>query len=221
MVQASRSLDSKNALLVWRQAMFQEILATVVFKCGQPSEEALAYKNRILDLCLADARHLLTRRVLLEGLPNGDWRIQDAVEIYIIGTMPDDAERVKIAKRFATGIIQALCFATPWLYPLSRWIGAHMACDEILLMEACHGLLYRTMQRMCLLLGDKIGRIRSGKHHVQMLALTNGTVALPIQDEASAAAEGQAGYVAADDGNADPQHWAKVSAGDRRRSLLG
>lgn len=65
---------------VFRECLYEEIVATLQICVGAPSAEATAYRRAML-ACFGNSLSAVSRAMALV-LPNGDWRREDRVEFY-------------------------------------------------------------------------------------------------------------------------------------------
>jgi len=82
MVHLSLSVNHGSAIARFRRALRSVIQEGLVVRFGCPPPAAQQYRQHILRLFLARGRRALVKRVILQSLPNGDWRNHSAVEFY-------------------------------------------------------------------------------------------------------------------------------------------
>ena len=168
MIHCSLSLQLGSAMALWRRCLKEEILDTLHIKHGVPPDHCVRFRKHVLQLFLSHGRNMLTRRVLLSVLPNGDWSCDSTVEIYVGLGVFTCVDRDQLASLVSNGMAVALAWSRPWLYPRSRWVGAEMATDELGVAEACSRLLSRTWRRQLVALGTPwqgLGHAHDGSWH--------------------------------------------------------
>jgi len=145
MIHCALSLRHGAAMTVFRTCLREVIRARLkIMQGGRLSAQALAYKNHIFQLFLSGGANALVKKVLLAGLPNGDWRNFEFVEYYPPPGVDASGDKDTIAELLSSGLCWALCEAKPSLWPRHRWCGADLSLDSIGRLEAIHGLLSAT-----------------------------------------------------------------------------
>ena len=120
------SLQGGAHMNLFRKAIRLEIRSRggVVVKIGAASREARQHRELMLRLFAARGRCIISRRVLLMLLPNGDWRSRQ-VEVFVghrSQLTPQEAER-----QLANGLVTALAGSQFEVYPRHRWTGADIS----------------------------------------------------------------------------------------------
>ena len=89
--------------------------------------------------------------MLLQALPNWDWRKARCVEFYKDIGPPElrHCSREECAGALADGVLAALCHSQFHVYPRHRWTGADVAVSELGLISMVHGLLDHTLTYLC------------------------------------------------------------------------
>ena len=145
MIHCALSLRHGAAMTVFRTCLREVVRARLkIMKGGRLLESALAYKNHIFQLFPGGGANALVKKVLLAGLPNGDWRNMEFVEYYPPPGVDASRDKDAIAELLSSGLCRALCEAKPSLWPRHRWCGADLSLDSIGRLEAIHGLLPAT-----------------------------------------------------------------------------
>ena len=80
-------------------------------------------------------------------MPNGDWRREDRIEVWLPHGV--QADRQLVVNSVASGMTFALASRQFKLWPRHRWLGADVACDELGLLESCHRLLTTVFIKYC------------------------------------------------------------------------
>eukprot|EP00959_Pyramimonas_sp_CCMP1952_P083028 1735504-Pyramimonas_sp.AAC.1 len=83
MIRICLSLSWNHAAAVFRSTLRHIIKKRIKFCRGELSAEAKLYKYHVMRLFLSSGRNRNFRAVLLNSLPNGDWRNRDFVEYYV------------------------------------------------------------------------------------------------------------------------------------------
>eukprot|EP00959_Pyramimonas_sp_CCMP1952_P446947 9358282-Pyramimonas_sp.AAC.1 len=125
-------------------------METITWTDFPASEEAEQYKDDVKKLFLSSGQSLHARRILLDSLPDGDWR--DSKRVHV--RRKAGANEATVAKDIAHGIAAALFGKKFDQYPESRWKGFEITQDQQGICDACHGLLTRTYRRFCKEHGD-------------------------------------------------------------------
>ena len=179
------SLQGGAHMNLFRKAIRQEIRSRggVIVRRGAASLEARRHRELMLRLFAARGRCILSRRVLLMLLPNGDWR-QQQVEIFVDHS--SQLTQQEAERQLANGLVTALAGSQFEVYPRHRWTGADVAFDRCGLLEAVHGLGRGAYNRFLQLLGEGRAGGRQGPAiAMPYLAVEDGVA----EDEAPAAAE--------------------------------
>jgi len=144
MIHCALSLRHGAAMTIFRTCLREVIRTRLKIMHGRLSASAMSYKKHIFQLFLGSGANVLVKKVLLAGLPNGDWRNMDFVEYYPPPGVNADRDKDIIAEMLSSGLCWALCEAKPSLWPRHRWCGADLSLDSIGRLEAIHGLLSAT-----------------------------------------------------------------------------
>ena len=147
------SLQGGAHMNLFRKAIRLEIRSRggVVVKIGAASREVRQHRELMLRLFAARGRCIISRRVLLMLLPNGDWCSRQ-VEVFVghrSQLTPQEAER-----QLANGLVTALAGSQFEVYPRHRWTGADISFDRCGLLEAVHGLGAGAYRQFLQLLGE-------------------------------------------------------------------
>ena len=132
------ALNTGTNFTRWGKHLKAVVKSKIVFRRGQTSASALAYRKHILRLCASHCPRLLARRLALCMLPNGDWRNTSDIEIFMPDGIAFDAETVR--ESVAESLRKCLAGRRYRIYPRSRWTRCDEAWDQFLLLEGCHGL---------------------------------------------------------------------------------
>ena len=136
------SLRQPSALLCFRESLKKVIAKKLLILQGSPPIQSQGYKRACKSLFFSEVSTSLWQHLLLECLPNGDWRNHDAVEFY--KDINDDRTKAEISSMLASGLCCALVAHQPKLYATHRWVGCDVAIDELMRLQAIHALLEHT-----------------------------------------------------------------------------
>lgn len=172
------STNSKVFGLVIREYVKE----SMVIIRGRPPADAVAYRRDIMNLCMQRGSKILSRRLSLELLPNGDWRKRGVVEVYIPENVPCDHERIR--EVVSSAIHQSLASCHMTVFPRHRWTNGDKAFDNFILLEALHGLVSAVWQRFCLAVGQVGGsrNARAGMGSAKDAAAVLPKELLPLED---------------------------------------
>ena len=150
MVNLALSLSMGGNMGKFREALADVAASRLKVLKGTPPPEVEAYRSFVLQLFGQTGRNVPVKTYLLQALPNGDWRKQDVVEVYIPATMDIDKDRIQ--QRVIQSLVLGLTGVLFRAYPRHRWVGADATTDQVAMLEAVHGLgsaAYRLfLQRM-------------------------------------------------------------------------
>ena len=152
---------------------------------------------------------------MVKLLPNGDWTKRTIVEFYPPHFMNrDDINPRMVAHIFSCVMVKLFLPATLVLYAMHHWTGYNVSLDQQGGLDACHGLMQRTVKRFLARGGKSVDRATQGKGgQKKNLAVPDGNEPVPIADAAPGAAAGAGG-----DGGKTDESWA---AGDPTASGSG
>lgn len=137
----------------FRMCLREEISTTLVVLEGVSSPAAERYRKQAIMSFASSGQRRARRReqVLPPSLLNGDWELRDVCQVYV---RPGRAwDRETIAKTVAHGMTLGACKKGVRVLNRGRWDGNERAIGQLALLEACHGLLSRTMRRWLVLVG--------------------------------------------------------------------
>jgi hypothetical protein len=142
MINYAISHEMGTAMVRSREAIRVWIKGHIIVKHGAPPMSARLYARQLLRLCLARGTRLVKKIVALKLLPNGDWRNQRGIEIYVpIGANVDIAT---IGDVVADGVCMvALGDKLKKIYK-DRWHGADLAWDQFVRLEGICGIASNT-----------------------------------------------------------------------------
>ena len=112
-----------------------------------------------LRLFAARGQNIIARRLLLQVLPNGDWR-QKRVEVYV--PLGFHITKEQAETEVCDGLVTALAGHMFELYPRSRWTGADISIDRCGLLECVHQLGSGSYMRFLESLGEGKGGTKDG-----------------------------------------------------------
>lgn len=122
----------------FKRVLRELVVERLVIRRGRPAADAESFRRHVLRLCLARGSRLLERRLALWCLPNGDWRSQGVVEVYV--PMHAEVNRAALVETVASSLCAVLLPGKFQVYPRTRWTRSDTAFDEFCLLEAVHGL---------------------------------------------------------------------------------
>ena len=147
MLNVSLTLADGAAMTRYRRSLVQVLESRIVFLHSQPSAEALAYRDFVLDNFCRTGTSQEVRRQLLLTYANGDWRQRDVFQHCVpAGVAFDDRE---LKQHIIQAMLQALTPTLFKVYPRHRWVGCDLATDQLLLIECVHGLGSASFLTMC------------------------------------------------------------------------
>ena len=138
MVNLALCLSVGGNMVKFREALAEVVGARLVVLKGVPPPEVETHRRCILELFGQTGRNIAVRNYLLRTLPNGDWRKQDVVEVYVPATMDYDFDQLK--HKVTQSLILGLTGTLFRLYPRHRWVGADATTDQVGMLQAVHGL---------------------------------------------------------------------------------
>eukprot|EP00971_Amphidinium_carterae_P349124 6490859-Amphidinium_carterae.1 len=153
-IATSLSLRCGNALNVFRYCLQEEIADKLVILHGTLSCEARVWKEKAQKVFMSGSCTKLVDKVLLQKLPNGDWRKRDVVE-YFCPLGSTTSSRQAVAKVLSVSLIQVLLASKPHVFTRHRWTGMDVCLDELGRLEVVHGLLSSTYARFLKLFAKK------------------------------------------------------------------
>lgn len=148
------SVNFGTNLTVWQQELRRVIRERVVVKHGEPPEDAIVFRKRLLQLCLSHGTRRIERLLALTALANGDWRNRREVEVYVPTGAAYSLER--LSEVVAIGLAEALSSAKVTMFPRHRWTKADEAMGQVCLLEGVHGLGSATYPRFQARLSGKV-----------------------------------------------------------------
>ena len=146
------ALSTKHgaAMNVFRKALRLEIRSRGVRICqGASPTRCKTYSENMVRIFCSSGGHLLSRKMLLLLLPNGDWG-QHAIEIYI-GDVDAISEKQAI-DMITNGIMTACCSTNFEILNRSRWLKNEVCIDRCGMLEAIHNLGSGTYRRFVALM---------------------------------------------------------------------
>lgn len=149
-----------GAMLCFRNCLQQVVKDRIVWPPlrGEPPAAATDFRlQAITSLTDGWSRcSALQRRALLQLLPNGDWRKQGVVEVYLHDSLPEPPTKKQFVEEVASSIVRVLTWHKFQVYNQSRWLDAEPAITQPTLIQACHGLLRPTFELFCAKLAPKV-----------------------------------------------------------------
>ena len=139
------ALQEASAMMAFRRALSEVVQEKLTIRIGYPSAECVAYRKFLINLFLSTGRQQCLRRFLLETLPNGNWRNESEVEVFVAPGV--DFDRQQLAEGVTKGLLLALSSKVFTTYNQSKWLGCDLALDEVGLCLAVHGLARAAFSR--------------------------------------------------------------------------
>ena len=153
MVNYALTFEQGTAITRSRQIVRKWIKEHIVFKVGTPPIAARRYAYQLIRLCLARGTRLIKKIMALRMLPNGDWRNQTAVEIYMPEGSSFDEEAM--ADVVADGVCLVCLGERIKKIYVERWHGSDLAWDQFIRMEGICALASNTLPDFLMLLTGK------------------------------------------------------------------
>eukprot|EP00971_Amphidinium_carterae_P195205 3873604-Amphidinium_carterae.2 len=148
-----------GAMSCFRQCLRAEVESKLVIYYGEPSLESSLYRQHVMAMFVSSGANILTNQALLLSLPNGDWRVQDEVQVFLpLGMRQQPVNKTHISKVLTASLLFVLCSKKPSLFVRHRWTGADIAVDEIARLQGIHGLLQPVWKRFVAALGKRNGK---------------------------------------------------------------
>lgn len=146
MIHCALSLQSGSAMSRFRACLKEEIASRFEVLHGQPSRDAINYKEQMMRIFVQHGAHVPMRQILLAVCPNGDWR-SAKVQYYVQQGPGQPQTEEAMLEHVTAGLVTALAASQPELYPRHRWTGADLATDSLGIIETVHQLLSTTYVR--------------------------------------------------------------------------
>eukprot|EP00971_Amphidinium_carterae_P133246 2638808-Amphidinium_carterae.1 len=143
LVRTALSLQLGTMMAYFRQALASTISGRVRIFVGHITEEALAYRHKVLELFLEPSTSALSKSVLLINAANGDWRRRDCIEYLVPADKPIPPLQETILQ-VQHALLSVLTASKPCTWPRHRWTGSDKSLASIALIDAVHGLLEPT-----------------------------------------------------------------------------
>ena len=137
------AVNEGAGLALFRKHLRMQVRSKIVILRGEPSKEAVQYRQHLLKLAMARGPRLLQRKAALLCLPNGDWRRRDRIEVWIPARVTD-VDEGQIISAVTASLERVLAGCKFTLYPRHRWTKCDEALNEICLLEGVHGLASST-----------------------------------------------------------------------------
>lgn len=145
LIRTALSMRLGGWMRLFRKCLLQEIVATVEVLEGVSTADAALYRNRAALMFLKDGIGSRKIRAVLSALPNGDWRKDDRVQVFV---PPGTAwSRLPIALLVAKALISAMGAGNFRVFNRKRWTNNDLAVNQFGILEACHKLFSRTYKR--------------------------------------------------------------------------
>lgn len=141
------SLKDAAARTVVRECIKEVVKERLKVLRGVPPVEIRAYQQHVLRLCFARGTKLAKKIVSMRLLPNGDWRNQRDVEVYVpYGMDVDFDDLAEVVGDGLCGVLASEKFSEIYR---DRWLGADTSQDRFLRLEAFCGLAKAIYPRFC------------------------------------------------------------------------
>eukprot|EP00971_Amphidinium_carterae_P349560 6491080-Amphidinium_carterae.1 len=160
-ISTALSLRHGHCLQVFRECLYTEIAQKLKLLRGYPSPDAMRFREQALELFMSGPSASLLDKVLMNKVPNGDWRLHGEVQFYTAMDMPFPSQE-DVAWMLATSLVYIFLRSKPVLFARHRWTSVDVALDELGRLESCHGLLCCTYSRFLNTFGSQEGQLRGG-----------------------------------------------------------
>ena len=149
LIRVALALRTGSAMMRFRACLRQEIASRLDVLHGSPPRSAMEYRRKLLRMFCTNGANIVTKRVLLTLLPNGDWRSRK-VQFWVRHDTPRHLTSVEsVLDHLTNGLTLALASAQPPVYNRSKWTGSDIAVDYLGIFEGCHRLLSTSYARFC------------------------------------------------------------------------
>ena len=140
MVRTALSVQQAGYMSRFRTVFKSVIRPLVKVKFRRCSEEARLHRLRFIQLFNASGRRMIPKFVANNKFPNGDWRIQSEIEVYVnVDPSDPNFSEQKVIDYCVSGMLFCFCAAKFYAFKKQRWFGAEQTCDQFGAMESCHG----------------------------------------------------------------------------------
>eukprot|EP00971_Amphidinium_carterae_P082016 1622490-Amphidinium_carterae.5 len=135
------AVQESGKFAVFRSSLIHVIRQKkILVVAGTLSNDAKAYKSRLLETCIGRGNRALAKACLLELCCSGDWRNRNCIEVLVqLGHPIPNLELTR--KEIEIGLLDVLLSSAPRVFPRSRWTGSEEAITAVLLLYGVHFLL--------------------------------------------------------------------------------
>ena len=133
---ATLSLSPGGYLQKFRAVLRRSLLKRMVVTDVPCSREAELHKQECMRIFAGRGKDLLVRLIASRMFPTGDWRRQDAVEVYTRSMPSTPEEKAQLMNKVADGIVFFTTYGGFPTYAAHRWTGADLAIDSLGLLES-------------------------------------------------------------------------------------
>jgi hypothetical protein len=154
MIRLALSLKLGGWMRVFRRCICQEVAASLEVLHGTSTDAASTFRRRAVQMFVGvGSRKRRIVQAILSMLPNGDWQLEDRVQVY----RPPDCslDRPSLVKLVSKALCMSLAAGSFAVFNRARWTSNDIAISQIGLLQACHGLLARCYRRWLLAVGHK------------------------------------------------------------------
>jgi hypothetical protein len=153
MIRFALSLRLGGWMRIFHRALIREVVDTIEIQEGESSVEAKAYRQVSLSVFMGVGHHRKIVQAIMGSLPNGDWRRQDVVQVFVRHGVHWD--RRLVSQLVARGFLRTLAKTSFRIFNRNRWCGNDIAINQLGLFQSCHGLLGRVFKRFLVAVGYK------------------------------------------------------------------
>eukprot|EP00971_Amphidinium_carterae_P323340 6425933-Amphidinium_carterae.7 len=171
LIRCALSLRHASSMAKFRLCLKREVQKRLVVRFGEPSVEARLYRQQVLAIFVNSGTNLLCHRMLLSSPPNGDWRNQEEVQVFLPVGMHGKVNSKQLVPTLVAGLLYCLAGRKPEVYCRHRWGGADLCCEQLARLQAVHGLLGHTYKRF---LQESSGKTYSGGSAPTMCSIGGG-----------------------------------------------
>ena len=151
MQKVALSLQTGGTMCVWRKALRRVLVRQLVLVREEPSADAKAYRDMILDTFCGTDIELASLRAVLCKCASGDWR-QPGIFQYLAA--PGE-RRVDVLKMLLKHFVPAIAAHAPATFPKHRWTGAKKSIRDQGLLAGMHNLLHSTYREFLSLIESR------------------------------------------------------------------
>lgn len=149
LIRTALSLANGACMTKFREAVAEVIRERLVIKVGLPTPEASQWRMRALHMFCGRGSRVVERLVTLGMLPNGDWRCQHEVQLYVLPQVRKQVGDERLVELMVQGLLMATCTSAPKVYARHRWTGMDLCLDSLGRLAVIHNILPEAFLRFC------------------------------------------------------------------------